>query len=235
MKTVICTHADLRYKPGVEKLGASLRNHGVKCEIVLLSYEIVACKHVTRIIDYNPNILKTVRDISLRSPRPRFARSWDTILALIFFKEYDRVIYLDADMICVDNIDELFDEKYNDYPMCSVKDHINDDREGGFNGGMYIFNKPMLNEETYNAIIEKAVSLDKAGADMGNAEQYVINEWIKEHHINVCNLGIRKWMATSERWTPDDKGKFIHYIANKPWIHTEVQNEVNQIWHNLPI
>ena len=171
-----------------------------------------------------------MREISKRSKRPRFAKSWDTLLSLKFFQDYDRVIYLDADMICMHLIDELFNEKYNEYPMLGVKSHNNDYRLGGFNGGIYVFNRIMLNDKVFEDICNYAIYLDSSGYDMGNAEQTTINEWIKKNDINCHNLGIEKWMCTDFKY--DSDAKFIHYIGKKPWIH-KVDTDVYKIWHSI--
>lgn len=129
MKICIVTTFDRNYKEAGKTLFNSIRRH-TDCEgidfKVITSDEIVVkeigkenCHFITQEIKERYKGVKYSKDL----PVERYSSSWYRY-EIFNMTEYERVICIDSDCICVKDISYLFSEKLNQYDLISVEDHI---------------------------------------------------------------------------------------------------------------
>lgn len=140
--------------------------------------------------------------------------------------EYEKLVYIDADIIVKANIDELFEKEH----MSAVPDkqHLDytlyDDASGSFCSGLVVI-KP--NAEEFNAIMDFFNNFDSHGKMIH--DQWVLQEYYKDwkyqssKHLDIWYC---PWTSYFE-WMPDDyyyrrnKIKTLHIIDRKPWVTTK--------------
>ena len=126
---------------------------------------------------------------------------------------YDKAVFLDADTLVLQNVDELFNrEELSAAPDAGWPDC--------FNSGVFVF-KP--SEETYNAILQYALdqgSFD--GGDQGLLNMY-FRDWATKdisRHLpfiyNVVSQAFYSYLPAFKQFKDDVK--IVHFIgATKPW------------------
>ncbi|XP_071701049.1 putative UDP-glucuronate:xylan alpha-glucuronosyltransferase 4 [Rutidosis leptorrhynchoides] len=117
--------------------------------------------------------------------------------------EYDKVIFIDADLIVLKNLDEFFN-----YPQLSA---VGNDR--------YLFNSGVILIEPsqcmFNSLMEKIDTL----ASYNGGDQGFLNEaftWWHRLHSKVNHLKVFQGTKNRKRQVPDDLYT-IHYLGLKPW------------------
>lgn len=112
------------------------------------------------------------------------------------FPELDRALYVDCDILCLDNIDELYNSDFENNYFMATKGHnysIKQAQEMGLpyyiNSGMLMFNIPLMNKENYFQQI-----LDNWRDSLGKLEIYSADEaiinWVFHNKIKLVN---EKW------------------------------------------
>lgn len=129
MRILITTTFDIRYKDGGKALFKSIRRHTDCTSIdfkVITSDPLVIrefgesnCHVVTERVK---NRYKNVQYGPVL-PVEQYLSSWFRY-EVFHMTEYDRIICLDADCICVEDISYLFSEELNEYDIISVEDHV---------------------------------------------------------------------------------------------------------------
>lgn len=129
MKILITTVFDIRYKDAGKALFHSIKRHtdctGVDFKVITSDHEVIRefgkknchfvterIKHRYKGVQYGPQL-----------PIERYLTSWFRY-EVFNMTGYDRVICLDADCICVEDISYLFSEELSPYDLISVEDHI---------------------------------------------------------------------------------------------------------------
>ena len=135
------------YLPGVEALGKSLEAHGTKVPRIVLVTADVGANARTRLTEQGWEI----REVEpLENPQPHSAQLFErfrnvyTKLRAWELVDLDKVVLLDADVITLQNIDELFERP----SVSAAPDFFLPDR---FNGGLMVIEP---SAETFERILE---------------------------------------------------------------------------------
>lgn len=139
--------------------------------------------------------------------------------------QYDRIIFLDSDMICLSNIDELLDLNisfgavYHPYPDGLQSNNLTPystlykgfNFEKSFNAGLMIIDKKYLNDNTINNLI----SISKQSEWLGN--QGPLNVYFNN---KVTLLPDNYFLSTPFLKNKDLSNiKFLHFGGDKkPWL-----------------
>lgn len=128
-KICIATVFDKNYKEAGKTLFNSIRRHtdctGIDFKVITPSIEVVNelgkenCHFITNEIRARYRNVKYSKDL----PAKKYATSWYRY-EIFNFTEYDRVICIDSDCICVKDISYLFSDDLDQYDLVSVEDHI---------------------------------------------------------------------------------------------------------------
>lgn len=154
-------------------------------------------------------------------------------LDLFSYTDYDRIVFLDMDMIVFDNISELF--KCN-APIAGVKcyDSKRDRLADAINAGVFVVNKMYLNDSTY----ENLIGIIKEGFQM--PEQKTMNIYFKGilEYFNK-SYNVEKRMLHTQKYKHILRNmKILHYVAKKPFQSMEGFPErestytiLEDLWH----
>lgn len=183
----------------------------------------------------------------------RFAKIWHLCLTkfeLFRMTQYDKIVYLDADVMVLKNLDHLFEyphltsaldgEYYNIWP-----------NEPHFNAGVMVIEP---NKEEYNKLIEFSKdTVDNWNKKMCVADQEILNMYFSdwnnkpELHLNKYYDVFASYIQEEDIKDIEDNCYFIHYIGRKPWrafqkpgyehyteyffdmAHEIIQTEVNKL------
>lgn len=241
------------YLPGVEALGKSLAAHGTTVPRVVLLTEDVGAKARKGLTEQGWQL----RDVEpLENPNPetlhlfeRFRsvytklRAWELI-------DLDKVVLLDADLITLQNIDDLFERP----SISAAPDFFLPDR---FNSGLMVI-QPSTN--TFDQMLEalwKTPSYD--GGDQGFLNSFFSNWYAMDvsHRLPAgYNLQSFIFQFLSGHETLHQalrrEAKVIHYSVQKPWkakagftgashewweayfgVHPEKAREWKRRWHAI--
>lgn len=223
------------YLPGVLTLVQSIHETGSEIPIVLLiskknlsfkTYDLLfKFNKFSRVINIDNDLIKTKQnnEFQLNSLLNRSDLLF-TLTKLNIWKltDYDRLVYLDSDMLVLKNIDNLF----NLYPELSINQIIASSDSGWpdiFNSGLFII-KPDL--ETFNKLIDfynNYSSFD--GADQGLLNEYFNlkslennSKWYRLDFVYNCTINSNyEYLPALLRFKNDLK--ILHFIGfeNKPW------------------
>ncbi len=129
MRIAIVTTFDRNYKEAGKTLFNSIRRHtdcsGIDFKVITSDTEVLKefgkenCHFITEEIKARYSDVKYSKDL----PVEKYASSWYRY-EIFGMTEYDRVICIDSDCICVKDISYLFSEELNEYDLISVEDHI---------------------------------------------------------------------------------------------------------------
>lgn len=155
--------------------------------------------------------------------------------------EYDRVVFIDMDIIVLDDIMELFTIKE---PLAGCHGYAPsiDGFRKDMNTGVFVVNKQLLKKNFYNSI----VNFCKQGFSM--PDQKGINKFIRTktdyqiHFIDKAyNCEKRMWKGKVNKigfennelilYPNKQKVKMVHYISEKPW--QEKKEEINKGFERL--
>ena len=236
MKIMITSAPTLSYKQGVEVTYYSIRKHNKlpdNVETSIMAYEIDECRFIDRIFKYKYEDLNILRN---NIPTSRnFHLSWDTIMLFKLLNNYDRVIYLDVDILCLGDISFLFSEDLNEYDICGTKNGIG---KSGFNGGFWLFNKSVLKRQTFDDLIKLALQWKTMGFNIAYADQDLLNKWIDLNEFKIKQYILNEFMPAAcnfdENLTDFSflKGvPFFHYIGKKPFKHPD-KTGIYKLWHS---
>lgn len=128
-KICIVTTFDRNYKGAGKTMFNSIKRHtdctGIDFKVITADIEVVNefgkenCHFVTEEIKARYSNVQYSEDL----PVEKYGSSWYRY-EMFNMTEYDRVICIDSDCICVEDISYLFSEELNQYDLISVEDHI---------------------------------------------------------------------------------------------------------------
>lgn len=137
-----------------------------------------------------------------------------TLFKLHIFKNhgYDKIVYLDSDLLIRDSLDELFDKP--SISAVSDKSFFGSYGRGGLNAGVMVIEP---NDELFESLVKAIPAVAEQKAAFG--DQDVINrycsEWDKESELHL-DAGYNTCFYDSEK---ADNPKVVHFIlASKPWM-----------------
>jgi lipopolysaccharide biosynthesis glycosyltransferase len=143
--------------------------------------------------------------------------------------EYEKVIYMDVDMIVNDDISKLWNTEMNDFIIAAVMDvrikefgsatAIKNYRELGFapstkyfNTGLLLMNTVRWREDDLTPKIFKCIDDNREFANY--PDQYGLNVIFADNWLEI-DTG---WSWSAEEWNPD--ASLIHFIWRKPIYKT---------------
>jgi lipopolysaccharide biosynthesis glycosyltransferase len=173
-----------------------------------------------------------------RNQSARFKVNYLTLEAFRL-KGYDRVVYLDSDMICLGDLSPIFERNIqtlavtpNDTAAYRLHGDKMDLNKVKFNGGFLVIGPELLKTDHH---YHKMVALGKKRS-FPMAEQDLMNYYFG-HSAKIMKLVLdHRWNGSKRHFSDSkfkknfisnrDKIRIVHYVAAKPW-HTRRQ------WENL--
>lgn len=139
------------------------------------------------------------------------------------FDEYDKIIFLDSDLIVTKSIDHLFENVGSDFAACACTPYWEDI----FNSGVMVIKPDKVVFE--DLMIKKNILPTYDGSDQGFLNSY-FKEWQK---LDIkYNAGKRIYSEQREKWDQIDK-HVIHFVGDKPWLGGEKgYEELEELWHH---
>lgn len=206
------------YVPGVEALGRSLRKSGTREErIVMVTSDVspAARRAVSEqgwsVREVEPlSAPNNGKDVLFRRFGGVFTklRAWE-------LTDLDKVVFLDADTLVLQNVDELFDRP----EIAAAPDFLMPDR---FNSGVMVLDP---NRETFRRMVESLdATMSYDGGDQGFLNSF-FSGWYAmpvEHRLpvgyNLFHFIFQFVEAHSVlRSTLQREAKILHYAVQKPW------------------
>lgn len=146
-----------------------------------------------------------------------------------------KALYLDADIIVRDSIEELFSEDFDGCLIAAVKDDL---ASNSFNAGVMLIDVEAWRRE---GITDKLLQLtnefhESSYGDQGILNRLFQNNWKRlpqKYNFMVGmdtvarNYGIDSWYSDS--LMVENEAKIIHYTGNKPW-HLVNLNRFREEW-----
>lgn len=180
------------------------------------------------VIDIDLLESKNVADdanLKLLLNRPELAKTFSKIQLYGLHSRFNKVLYLDADTLVLQNLDHLFDEEINDGEILASPDSGWPDI---FNTGLFLV-KPSseTHSQLVTSITEHATPSSFDGADQGLLNEYYqkfgtlnlkgVNSWKRLPFLyNVTPTGQYQYNPAFKRFHKDVK--VLHYIgSSKPW------------------
>lgn len=260
MRICITTTFDRHYIEAGKTLFNSIRRHtdctGINFKVITADVEVVKelgqnnCHFVDEEIKTRYSNVK----YHLEWPMEKYASSWYRY-EMYNMTEYDRVISMDADCICVKDISYLFSEELNEYDIISVEDHIISKcftpyipilQEKGLNltefskrllegevdiqPAIVVANKSIVNKAWYKKLLNYANTAPFSYAlDMG-----VLNDFIYMENLKIKLLSIEwNYQDVYELALPDmpvpTTPIMIHCQESKPFKKSK--GEINEKMH----
>jgi len=221
------------YAKGAVVLARSLKKQGSRAELVcMVSPDVsegsklslqMAFDRIITIDVMNSNEVQTLN----RMGRAELGVTW-TKLNAWKLTEYAKMIFMDADMICVQNIDELFErDEISAVPDCGWPSI--------FNSGLFVFTPSI---ETYGKLVEFAKTNSSwDGGDQGLLNSY-FSDWSTKDISRILPFGYNVHAAATYAFNPahtqfKDSIKVIHFLgASKPWqSRVASPGPFNEYWH----
>ena len=147
-----------------------------------------------------------------------------TKLHIFNYEEYERIIFLDSDLIVVKSIDHLFTEVTGDFAACACTPYWED----RFNSGVMVIRPD--NRVFQDMIAKKDTMFTYDGSDQGFLNTY-FTDWQK---LDIkYNAGKRIYSETPEHWASIDH-HVIHFVGGKPWLGREKGYEdLERLWFEV--
>jgi lipopolysaccharide biosynthesis glycosyltransferase len=226
------THGDA-YAPGVEALGRSLQATGTREPMILMVTADVPGAAKARLAKQGWT-LREIEPVKNPTPAkqqlfPRFdkvftkLRAWELV-------EFDKVVLLDADMVVLKNIDELFERP----ELAAAPDFLLPDR---FNSGTMVL--APSRHKVIRMMRALADSPTYDGGDQGFLNTF-FGDWYTGHGerrlpawYNLPNF-IYQFMRghASLRDEVEREAKILHYMVQKPWQSASTVTGASEIWWN---
>jgi glycogenin glucosyltransferase len=127
--------------------------------------------------------------------------------------DYDRLIFLDMDILIMSDISELF--KFDDGIIAGCKcffvgkDMLTDD----INTGVFVLNKPAIHRQIYKDLLTIAIP------GSNSPDQNIINFYFKNQikYFNKSYNIEKRVLHTRKHKHLLDNIKILHFVATKPW------------------
>ena len=226
------THGDA-YAPGVEALGRSLRATGTREPMVLMVTPDVPRAATERLASQG----WTLREIEpVKNPIPvkeqlfpRFDKVF-TKLRAWELEPFDKVVLLDADMVVLQNLDDLFERP----ELAAAPDFLLPDR---FNSGAMVLEP---SRDKLARMLEKLA----AAPSYDGGDQGFLNGFFGDWYTGPAERRLPTWYNLpnfiyqfmhghpSLRGEVEREAKVIHYLVQKPWQSASTVTGASELWWN---
>jgi lipopolysaccharide biosynthesis glycosyltransferase len=171
--------------------------------------------------------------------KKRFIPSFYTIESFAL-KEYNTVIFLDSDMLCLNSIDPLINLNEGKYLTVTydcrgyVGGKIVENGKSTFNGGFLYIPNEFLQNDTYDRLF----NFCKNNHSLNLAEQSAMNLFFKGTTLRFLSTNYntfkRRFRNRSfDRYKDDLKDViFLHYVGKKPWSQPPEKafSKIDTVW-----
>jgi hypothetical protein len=225
-------HGDA-YAPGVEALGHSIRATGTTTPTVVMVTDDVTPPTRARLAEQG----WIVRDIEpVKNPTavgqllfPRFEgvfaklRAWE-------LDEFDKVVLLDADMVVLHSIDDLFERP----ELAAAPDFL---RPDCFNSGAMVL-------EPSRAKLARMLEAIAAAPTYDGGDQGFLNSFFGDWYTGPADRRLPTWYNLPNfiyqfmhghptlRGEVEREARIIHYLVQKPWEAAPTVTGGSEIWWN---
>jgi lipopolysaccharide biosynthesis glycosyltransferase len=265
-KICITTVFDRRYKVAGRTLFNSIKRHtdctGIDFKVITDDMEVVNdlgadnCHIVTSEIKARYADVKYINDL----PKEKYASSWYRY-EMFNFEGYDRVICIDSDCICLEDISYLFSEELSKYDLISTEDMIVSrifkkntfaleknyglrlqglrkriaDGKIDIQPALLVANQKIVNNQWYQRLLEYANKSDFTYS----IDEGILNDFIYADKIKIKILPMEwNYMDTYGAQIPElpvpDKPFIVHCQESKPFKNDKknVNSKIHK-WYDL--
>lgn len=262
-KICIVTTFDRNYKEAGKTLFNSIRRHtdceGIDFKVITADEEVLNefenCHFITEEIKARYKDVKYSKDL----PVEKYSSSWYRY-EIFNMTEYDRVICIDSDCICIRDISYLFSEELNEYDLISVEDHIVSkcfnklvpqlERQGlrlskltkrmsegkvDIQPALLVANKTIINNKWYKKLLKYANTTPFSYS----IDEGVLNDFIYEEKIRIKLLPLEwDYQDIYEKVVPGlpvpSDPYIVHCQESKPFKKSkkEIDRRMHK-WHDL--
>ncbi|KAK9461303.1 nucleotide-diphospho-sugar transferase [Lipomyces oligophaga] len=203
------------YLPGAVTLAKALRDTGTSRKLAILAVASNLSEHTLSVLEYSFDVVIRIPAIANPSPgnllalgRPDLLYSFTKILAWNQI-QFSRLVYLDADVLPLENLDDLF-EVPGTVAACP---------DAGwpdiFNSGLVVFTPSSEDFQGLHSLAESGISFD--GGDQGLLNTYFGSNW---NHLpflyNVTPTSAYQYAPAFAHFSKNAKA--CHFIGSpKPW------------------
>lgn len=218
------------YLPGIRGLRESLNYVKAAFPLVVMVPNDISDNVKYEIRKLNLKLIE-VEPIKINTQSIKINSYWNktfTKLALFGLTEYDKLVYLDADMLIKENIDSLFEQPHLT-SVCAGQQYPGNENWKTLNSGLMVI-------EPQVGLVEKLVNnvdISKHEKD-GYGDQDVIHdtypEWPRQLGLHLSEeynlfIGYEAYYLSNNLI---DKAKVIHFVGSlKPWMMSTNQR---QLW-----
>ena len=264
-KICITTVFDRNYKEAGKTLFNSIKRHtnctGIDFKVITSDAQVLNelgkenCHFITEDIKARYSNVKYSKEL----PPEKYSSSWYRY-EIFNMTEYDRVICIDSDCICIQDISYLFSDELDQYDLISVEDHIVSkcftklvpelERQGlrlanlnkrisegkiDVQPALLVVNKTVLKEDIYKKLIEYA----NTAPFSYSIDEGVLNDFIYMENFKIKLLPIEwDYQDIYEQVCPDlpvpSNPVIVHCQESKPFKKLKTQIDVRlHKWYNL--
>lgn len=264
-KICITTTFDKHYKEAGYTLFKSIRQHtdctGIDFKVITADADVLKelgkenCHFITEDIKARYSNVKYSKDL----PIDKYSSSWYRY-EIFNMNDYDRVICIDSDCICVEDISYLFSDELNQYDLISVEDHIVSkcfnklvpelERQGlrlanlskrmkegkiDVQPALLVANKSIINNKWYNKLLTYANTTPFSYS----IDEGVLNDFIYMENLKIKLLPLEwDYQDIYEKVCPEvpipSKPIIVHCQESKPFkkLKTQIEKPFHK-WHDL--
>lgn len=214
----------------VQALAASLRATNTQHPLLLLHTEGVSASTIARLAMLPQCELRLVQPVASphRTDVPAWENSEFTKLRVWEQTDFDVLVYIDADCLVLENVDELFSRP--DPSFCP--DVFPPDK---FNAGVMVL-RPSL--ETFTKMVDATDKLPSHdGGDTGFLNSFFPNwyDWSSAHRLPFRYNALRTMYWFTHRnpgyWQAVKPIKILHFCSSpKPWDAEAKKGDLEQLW-----
>lgn len=179
---------------------------------------------------------KAYSDVRMDKTDPKLRKTYYTLDAFRLI-QYERVVFMDMDIIIQGDIKELFECKY-DFAACKSYNAKLDLMNETINSGVFVINSKYLDVGVYRDLIKIA----RRGFSM--PDQKTINIYFKDKmKFLPKKYNVEKRMLHTEKHKDVlEDAVCLHYVATKPWQPNKPNEEEKKFqqlenlwwkWYNL--
>lgn len=236
MNTVLCTMIDTNFLKGYKVFIKSLLryNKWFRYPILIIDCGLTKedreeCKKLYAKTTFEEPKFNNYKSIDFRKTEHCLKKTFYK-LEIFSYINYDRLIFMDSDILILGDISYLFSEIVAPFSGCKAYNAHADKFRGDINTGLLVLNKASLNLRIYNKLLHMA----RKGFSM--PDQKVINLFFKQNIYNIPKIynvekrikgsGFLKYKVHEGfPYIQGKKVKVLHFVSQKPW--EEKKNKEN--------